>query len=272
MALVELAGVFVVYPSPVNGGVIALTGLDLRVQSGEFVCVLGPSGCGKSTLLNLVAGFALPTGGQVLFEGRAVERPGPERAMVFQDPALFPWLSVAGNIEFVLRMARTPRPARAAQVAELIALVGLEGFEHSHPHELSGGMRQRVALARALALQPRVLLMDEPFGALDALTRERLQDELLRVWRETGTTIIFVTHSVEEAAYLGDRVVVMSARPGTIHGSLPVTVPRPRSRVEAHVCQVKHDLLELLPADQPTSAEGCCCGGATTTDGGLDHA
>lgn len=259
MSLLELHRVSVTYPGPEGTGTQALSAVDLTVEAGELLCVIGPSGCGKSTLLNLLAGFAVPTAGQVLFAGQAVTRPGPERAMVFQDPALFPWLTAAGNVEFVLRIAGCPRAERRERVNTLLTLVGLSGFEQTHPHQLSGGMKQRVALARALALQPRVLLMDEPFGALDALTRERLQDELLRLWQETGTTIVFVTHSVEEAAYLGDRVVVMSARPGAVHGAVPVALPRPRSRVESHMCALKHDLLQLLPSSADNTVAACTC-------------
>lgn len=246
-----------------NGGaaqpVTALQDLSLTVNRGELVCLIGPSGCGKSSLLNLIAGFLKPTMGEVLVEGQPVTAPGPERAMVFQDPALFPWLSVAGNIEFVLRMQRHPRARREEARRRLVRLVGLEGFEHAHPHELSGGMRQRVAIARALALEPRVLLMDEPFGALDAQTRERLQEELLRLWQETGTTIVFVTHSVEEAAYLGDRVIVLSERPARVLEEVPVDITRPRSRVEGGICDLKHHLFDLLPGSSAGGESHSCC-------------
>jgi len=258
-SIIELHNLSVTYNGAAATPVMALRGLSLSVAEGELLCLIGPSGCGKSTLLNLIAGFVPPTGGQVLFGGRRVQAPGPERAMVFQDPALFPWLSVAGNIDFVLRMERQPKARREEIRRRLISLVGLESFERAHPHELSGGMRQRVALARALAMEPQVLLMDEPFGALDAQTRERLQDELLRLWEETGTTILFVTHSVEEAAYLGDRVVVLSERPGTVLETVAVDVQRPRSRVDSPICNLKQHLFDLLPGAANRSQDGPCC-------------
>ncbi len=263
MPLLELHNVHVTYNGNGNGGVVALGGISLDVEEGELLAVIGPSGCGKSTLLNLIAGFIGPDRGRVVFSGRPVQRPGPERAVVFQDGALFPWLTVAGNIDFVMRMQRRPKADRAQVQRELIDLVGLGGFEHAHPHELSGGMRQRVAIARALAMEPRVLLMDEPFGALDAQTRERLQDELLRIWRQTQKTIVFVTHNVEEAAYLGDRVVVMSRRPGTIVQEVPVELGRPRSRTEPGVCGLKSRLFHLLagaePGEADQSTQACAC-------------
>lgn len=260
MALVEMTGVSVIYPSG-NGGrdVPALQGIDVRVEAGELLAVIGPSGCGKTTLLNLIAGFVHPTSGQVTLDGKAVNEPGPDRAVVFQDAALFPWLSVTGNIDFVLRMQHRSSAERAATVRHMIDLVGLSGFERAHPHELSGGMRQRVAIARALALEPRVLLMDEPFGALDAQTRERLQDEVLRIWQETRATIVFVTHNVEEAAYLGDRVAVMSAHPGAIIQTVPVSLPRPRSRLAPSLCNIKRDLFDLLPLSAGSGEGQCCC-------------
>ncbi len=263
MSLLQLQDVHVTYNGASNGGVVALSGISLDVAEGELLAVIGPSGCGKSTLLNLIAGFIDPDQGRVLFAGDPVQRPGPERAVVFQDGALFPWLTVAGNIDFVMRMQKRPKPERARVQRELIELVGLEGFEHAHPHELSGGMRQRVAIARALAMEPRVLLMDEPFGALDAQTRERLQDELLRIWRQTQKTIVFVTHNVEEAAYLGDRVVVMSQRPGTIVEAVTVDMGRPRSRTEPDICALKSRLFHLLagtePGEEDPTKRACAC-------------
>jgi len=257
--LIELSGLNLTYNGAASQPVTALQDLSLTVSPGELVCLIGPSGCGKSTLLNLIAGFLTPTSGRVQVGGQPVTAPGPDRAMVFQDPALFPWLTVAGNIEFVLRMQGQGRREREQARERLVKLVGLEEFERAHPHELSGGMRQRVAIARALALQPRVLLMDEPFGALDAQTRERLQDELLQLWQETGTTILFVTHSVEEAAYLGDRVIVLSERPGTVREEVVVGVARPRSRVEADICNLKHHLFDLLPGASADSHSKPCC-------------
>lgn len=251
MTLIEMRDVGVTY----NGSeaVQALDGVDLAVREGEFLCVLGPSGCGKTTLLNLVAGFIMPTTGSIRFDGRPIREPGPDRAVVFQDAALFPWLSVAGNIDVAMRMAGRPKHERVQTVHRLIEMVGLEGFENAHPHELSGGMRQRVAIARALALQPRVLLMDEPFGALDAQTRERLQDELLEIWERTKKTVLFVTHNVAEAAYLGDRIVVLSSRPGTVIAQINAGLPRPRERLSAGVRDLELELMRTLPGckEQP---------------------
>ncbi len=260
MSLVEMRSVSVIYPSGVGSrDVPALQDIDLRVETGELLAIIGPSGCGKTTLLNLIAGFVHPTSGCVELDGHPVLEPGPDRAVVFQDAALFPWLCVTGNIDFVLRMQHRPKADRAEITRHMIDLVGLAGFERAYPHELSGGMRQRVAIARALALEPRVLLMDEPFGALDAQTRERLQDELLRIWQETGSTIVFVTHNVEEAAYLGDRVAILSSHPGTIIETVTVGLPRPRSRLAPNLCSIKRDLFDLLPLSADSGEGHCCC-------------
>ena len=265
MALIELEGAGVTYNGTNGTAVEALGPVDIPVSEGELLCVIGPSGCGKSTLLNVIAGFTQTTVGRVSFEGHAVGGPGPDRAMVFQDPALFPWLCVEGNIDFVLRMQRVPKQQRREITERMVALVGLRGFEHAHPHELSGGMAQRVALARALAMRPRVLLMDEPFAALDAQTRARLQDELLRIHSDTGSTIVFVTHNVEEAAYMGDRVAVLSERPGRLVALLPVDLPAPRHRLDPALCELRRRLLALLPTAEGDSAHSCCC---STTQGG----
>jgi NitT/TauT family transport system ATP-binding protein len=210
------------------GTIIALKSASFSVTRGEFICLLGPSGCGKSTLLEIVAGLLEPTTGEVLMDGERVREASPERGMVFQSHALFPWRTARENVEFGLEMRRVERSERQRLAKQLIALVGLSGFEESLPRELSGGMCQRVAVARALANSPKVLLMDEPFGALDAQTREELQREITRIWQETRTTIIFVTHSVSEAVILGDRIVVMTGRPGRIHSAISNTLPRPR--------------------------------------------
>lgn len=199
----------------------ALGPLDLDVADGSFVSIVGPSGCGKSTLLRLVAGFARPTAGSVEVGGRPVRGPSPDRGVVFQQPNLYPWLSVAENVAFGLRMRHVPRAERREIVAEHLELVGLSDVAARRPYELSGGMQQRVQLARVLANRPSLVLMDEPFAALDAITRDRLQDELLRIWRTHRTTVVFITHSVEEAVYLGTRVLVMSPRPGTILADEP---------------------------------------------------
>ena len=200
--------------------VVALDGLDLEVRPGEFVCVVGASGCGKSTLLNLAAGIDSPTTGSVAVDGTA--------ALMFQEAALFPWLTAAQNVAFPLRVRGFDRPARQARAEELLDRVHLGGQGRRRPHELSGGMRQRVALARALAQEADVLLMDEPFGALDAMTRDLLHDELEQLWESTGATVVFVTHNVREAARLGDRIVLLASRPGRVAAQFPVDLPRPR--------------------------------------------
>ncbi len=208
---------------------VALERVTFSVADGEFVCVVGPSGCGKSTLLNIVAGLDRPDEGQLLFAGQPVEGPGPERLLVFQEPALFPWLNVRENVEFGLKLRGVPKSARRDIVAKYLELVNLQRFAKAYVHELSGGMKQRVQLARALAVEPRVLLMDEPFAALDAQTREQLQQELQEIWSRTGATIIFVTHNVREAVALGDRVLVMTPAPGRIKEEITVDLPRPRN-------------------------------------------
>jgi NitT/TauT family transport system ATP-binding protein len=198
------------------GAVSALESIDLSVESREFVTIVGPSGCGKSTLLYLVGGFLLPTAGQMLLHGAPITGPGPDRGIVFQRYSLFPWRTVAGNIAYGLEEKGMPKAERDRVVAEHIRLVHLEGFDDRYPRELSGGMQQRVAIAQTLACRPEILLMDEPFGALDAQTRRILQDELRRIWRRDTKTVLFVTHDVEEAVALGTRIVVMAARPGRI--------------------------------------------------------
>lgn len=194
----------------------ALDRIDLDIRGGEFLTLVGPSGCGKSTLLDLVAGLTTPTSGQIVINGTPVTGPGLDRGIVFQQYALFPWRTAAGNVEFGLEAKGVARRERAELARHHLALVGLTGFEDRYPHELSGGMRQRVAIARSLAFDPDVLLMDEPFAALDAQTRESLQEELLRIWERTGKTIVFITHGIDEAVYLGQRVAVMTSRPGRI--------------------------------------------------------
>jgi NitT/TauT family transport system ATP-binding protein len=234
--------------------VVALKDIDLEIRKGEFVCLLGPSGCGKSTLLNAVAGFSLPTGGEITVEGRKIAAPGPDRGMVFQEYALFPWMTVAQNIAFGLEVQKRPKAAIADTVDKLLAMLNLKDFRDRFPKDLSGGMRQRVAIARVLALDSPIMLMDEPFGALDALTRRNLQDELLRIWSETGKTILFVTHSIEESIYLADRIVVMTYRPGTIKRDQRVALPRPRDPAAAEFNELKRELSRLVMEEQQRHA------------------
>ena len=230
--------------------VTALAGIDLDIASGEVVCIVGASGSGKSTLLRIIAGLEVADRGSVSAGGERVEGPGPERGLLFQESRLLPWLTVAENVAFGI--PELPRAERESRVDALIALVGLRGFEHAHPHQLSGGMAQRVALARALAPRPLVLALDEPFGALDALTRMRMQEELLRVWRAQRTTLILVTHDVEEALFLADRVVVMSERPGRIRRVFDVALERPRDRTEPAFLTLRRDVLAELFAGADT--------------------
>ncbi len=223
-----------------------LAPLSLDIAAGQFVCVVGPSGSGKSTLLNVLAGLLRPTAGRVLEGAAVVQGPGPDRTVVFQDAALFPWLTLRGNVEFPLRLRRVPAGERAARVDELLRLVHLSRHAGSFPHELSGGMRQRGAIARALATDPPLLLMDEPFGALDPQTREILHDELEKIWVATGKTIVFVTHNVNEAVRLGDRVLVMAARPGRIAADVAVDLPRPRGLADACALEIAGDITERI--------------------------
>jgi NitT/TauT family transport system ATP-binding protein len=208
-------------------GTIALDDVSLDIAAGEFLTLVGPSGCGKSTLLDLVGGLATPTSGEVLLGGRPVTGPGLDRGVVFQQYALFPWRTAQANVEFGLEVKGVPRRRRSQRAREVLELVGLGSFAGRYPHELSGGMKQRVAIARSLAYEPEVLLMDEPYAALDAQTRETLQDELLAIWRRTNTTILFITHSIEEAVYLGQRVAVLTSRPGRIKQVVDIDLPAP---------------------------------------------
>ncbi|CAN7721388.1 MULTISPECIES: ABC transporter ATP-binding protein [Duganella] len=229
---------------------VALKDIDLDIPQGQFVCLLGPSGCGKSTLLNAVAGFALPSSGSITADGQLVTGPGPERGMVFQEYALFPWMTVADNVAFGLEIKGMPKAQISAVVDKLLAMLSLTDFRNRYPKDLSGGMRQRVAIARVLALDSPIMLMDEPFGALDALTRRNLQDELLRIWAELKKTIIFVTHSIEEAIYLADRIVVMTYRPGTVKRDLMVDLPRLRDPAAAEFNALKRELGQLVMEEQ----------------------
>lgn len=220
-----------------DGKHTALADVSLEIPSGAFVCLLGPSGCGKTTVLNLIAGFEKPDRGKVEVAGRAVEGPGPDRVVMFQDPALFPWLSVGENVAFPLQKQRLSAAERAERVDEALRLVHLYKFKSAQPHELSGGMRARAAIARALVMEPRVLLMDEPFAALDAQTRDLLQQEIERVWQRTGATLVFVTHDNREAVRLATTVVVMGTRPGCVKLEIDVErdLPRPRDPLDRNV-------------------------------------
>ena len=229
-----------------DGDVDALARIDLTIGHGELVCLIGASGCGKSTLLRIVAGFEEPTTGEVAVEGKPVTGPGSDRGMVFQDYALFPWMTVRQNIGFGPRQRQLPRKEVEEIADGFVRLVGLESAANRYPNQLSGGMKQRVAIARVLANDANVLLMDEPFGALDALTREQLQHELLQIWARTRVTIIFITHSVEEAMLLADRVLVMSAGPGRIANDVAIDLPRPRDVASPEFNAVRRDLARRL--------------------------
>ncbi|MBI2371524.1 MAG: ABC transporter ATP-binding protein [Deltaproteobacteria bacterium] len=234
-AKLECQYVRMAYDSQPGGEpLIALNGVTLRVAAREFVCLVGPSGCGKTTLLHLIGGLLASTRGRILVDGRVVTGPGPDRAIVFQDPCLFPWRTVLRNISYGLECRGVPPKDAVARGRPLVDLIGLRGFEEHYPYQLSGGMQQRVNLARALAVGPEVLLMDEPFASLDVQTREILQTETLRIWRETEKTILFVTHQLTEAVYLGDRVLVMTARPGEVKDEIVIDLPRPRAPSVKH--------------------------------------
>ena len=225
---------------------IALQSVNLEVSEGEFICILGPSGCGKTTLLRILAGLETPTSGEVRVDGTLVEGPMRQLAMIFQDYSLYPWRRVIDNTAFGLELQGIGREERYRVAREYLKLVGLESFADRYPYELSGGMRQRVAVARALAIDPAVILMDEPFGALDAQTRNTMQQELLDIWAETKKTVVFVTHSVDEAVYMADRIVVLSSRPGMIREIVPVGMERPRDRTAVEFAKVRRYVLGLI--------------------------
>jgi NitT/TauT family transport system ATP-binding protein len=244
----ELRNITVARTSASGERVIAARDVSLQVDTGEFVCLLGPSGCGKTSILQILAGLERPAGGQALLDGTPISRPGPDRAVLFQEPALFPWLSVRGNIELALELEGVPSPERREWAERWIAGVHLERWADAQPHELSAGMRQRAALARALSTDPDVLLGDEPFGALDAQARELMQNELQRVWVAAGgrKTFVFVTHNVREAVVLADRVFVMSAAPGRLLEEFRIHTPRPRDLDDVLVTRVVSEIHELL--------------------------
>ncbi len=225
---------------------LALDDVSLTIEANEFVSIVGRSGCGKTTLLNLIAGLITPTKGEVRIGNQVITRPGPDRGMVFQHSALFPWLTAIDNIQFGPRNQGVLRKERLEQAHELIELVRLKGFEKKYPRELSGGMQQRVAIARALAVDPEMLLMDEPFGALDELTRAEMQEELLRIWEARKKTVVFVTHSILEAIYLSDRIIVLSPHPGRLRAEFPIDLPRPRQRSSQQFMKLYEDIHDAI--------------------------
>jgi ABC-type nitrate/sulfonate/bicarbonate transport system ATPase subunit len=232
-------------PAPNEPARRALDDVSLLVAPGEFVSLIGPSGCGKSTLLRLIAGLDFPNAGELLVGSAPIVGPSAERGLVFQDPNLFPWLTVRGNVQAGL-IARRVLNEKRPEVEEFIQLVGLSAFADSYPHHLSGGMAQRAALARALINHPKILLLDEPLGALDAFTRMRMQDEVLQLWESRGTTIVLVTHDIDEAIYMSDRIIIMTPRPGRIERSLPIDLPRPRQRNSPDFFRLRGEILEEL--------------------------
>ncbi|MBW1829360.1 MAG: ABC transporter ATP-binding protein [Deltaproteobacteria bacterium] len=243
------------YPKE-NKGIFALIDINLKVEKNEFVCLIGPSGCGKTTLVHMIAGFEDPTAGRILVDGRSVNGPSPERGVIFQEDSLFPWQTVLENIVFGLKAQGVSRRKRDGMARRYLDLVGLKGFDNARPHQLSGGMKQKVAIARTLALQPEILLMDEPFGSLDEQTRLRLDFELLNIWEEDRKTVIFVTHSIEEAILLADRIILFTKRPGRIQKVVTLDIPRPRNMFAPDVTEVRKELLEDLmlccPPEEPT--------------------
>jgi NitT/TauT family transport system ATP-binding protein len=252
---VALDAISLSYRTTSGERLLALEKINLEVKPGEFLCIVGPSGCGKSTLLHLIAGLHPQTSGKVLVDGAPVNGPGTDRILIFQELGLFPWLTVGGNVEFGMKMKNIGKAEREQKVQYYLRLVHLSKFRDSYIHQLSGGMRQRVALARALATEPDVLLMDEPFAALDAQTRDLLHDELERIWAETGSTIIFVTHNVREAVRLGDRVALLTFRPGRVKQEFSVNLPRPRHMEQPDVARTSGDILNCLREEINKSLE-----------------
>jgi NitT/TauT family transport system ATP-binding protein len=248
---ISFAGVGKTFPiRGTRNTLTALADVSLEITSGEFVVIVGPSGCGKSTLLDLLGGLSEPDSGRILLDGQPVRGPGRDRGIVFQQYALLPWRTALGNVEFGLEAIGVPRADRARRARDFLDLVGLAEFADRHPHELSGGMKQRVAIARSLAYDPDVLLMDEPFAALDAQTRESLQDELLRIWQRTGKTVLFITHSIDEAVYLGQRVAVLTSRPGRVKSVVDIDLPH-RDEVDdvrsaPEFARYRHEIWDLL--------------------------
>ena len=245
--LLECRNVSKVFVNRKDGhGVVALNNINLSIAEEEFVCIIGPSGCGKSTLLHMIAGFERPTRGKIFINNKEIRAPSPELGVIFQESSLLPWMSVRENIEFGLAIQGCPRGERKDIARHYLNLVGLEGFDHARPHELSGGMKQKVAIARTLALDPAILLMDEPFGALDEQTKKRLDFELLELWQQRKKTVLFITHSIEEAILLADRIILFTVRPGRIQQELQLTLPRPRDIFSKEVVEIRRQLLQKL--------------------------
>jgi len=260
VAAIQMRNVTKVFSDPKRGReLLTIDNISLTVERNDFFCLLGPSGCGKSTLLNIIAGFEKTTSGEVLVEGVRVEKPGSDRGMVFQQPTLMPWLTVWENVAFHLRLKGIRKSERRARAQEYIDLVGLQGFENHHPSELSGGMNQRVGIARALLMNPSVILMDEPFAALDAQTKLEMQEELVSIWERHRCTVVFVTHSVEEALFLGNKIAVMTARPGRIRELLSFDLPRPRDinsvDLAKYSTEITRALKQHLVSQQTEEAE-----------------
>jgi len=252
---VRLSDICLSYRTQTGERLLALDHINLQVKAGEFLCIVGPSGCGKSTLLHLIAGLQRQSSGQILIDGKNVQGPGTDRILIFQELGLFPWLTVGDNVAFGMKMKGVGKAEREEKTRYYLRLVHLSQFKDSYTHQLSGGMRQRVALARALATEPDVLLMDEPFAALDAQTRDLLHEELERIWAQTGRTIIFVTHNVREAIRLGDRVALLTFRPGRVKREFPVDLPRPRVLEDPSVARAAREILEDLREEINRSLE-----------------
>jgi len=263
-AMIEVTGLNKIYRTREGEHIEALKDVSFDIADGEFVTVVGPSGCGKSTALNIAAGLLKASSGEVTVDGKPVEGPGPERGMIFQQYALFPWLTVRQNVEFGLRIKNMPAAERRRIADHFIDLVGLKDFADALPKTLSGGMKQRCAIARAYAVNPTILLMDEPFGALDALTRVNMQDQLLDTWSRERRTVIFITHDVDEAVYLANRVIVMAARPGRLHEIIPVDLPYPRNeeiRLSPEFAQVRNRVWHAVYHQKPQVSSSSSQGG-----------
>lgn len=252
MAFLEVRNVEKIYKDEKRGSAVkALENINFSIEENEFVCLLGGSGCGKSTLLNMIAGFEKPTSGEILMNGKKIEGMGADRGMVFQQATLMPWLTVSKNISFHLKLKRVSKQKQKEEAQKYIDMVGLKGFENHYPHELSGGMNQRVGIARALLQNPSLILMDEPFAALDPFTKADMQEELARIWQEHKRTIIFVTHSVEEALILGTKIIVLSNRPGRVNQIIDLNMSRPRDTTSPAFNQYKREILSLIKENKP---------------------